>query len=735
METKFLRALKSVIQNDDLGIISRPAYLMKNFQKAALAISFLMPFFPLLADPVIWTGRKTPLLPESVQAFSDPEAALKLEEVRQQDFHPVRSLNFSMSTAAQWIRFSVRSESDESVFLRLSHPLLDELDIYIIGEDGIKPIHTGRSVPVSLWPIATADFIVPLNLMRSQTAEVYIRMVSGNSRTAPVEFTGIRDLLEDMMVSTVLYAMILGGMLFITLNNVILFIALRDLSHLYFAGYMLSVFLFLLGFTGYGTILVWGNLPYLSERLVTICIGASTSSLLFFQAQYLRMKRRRPIFYRIFQIIGISYLLQMILTLLPSYIYAAMIGVYGSPLAALLLISVSVLEIKRSREGRMLFFSWMIVLLAAVIFAAKVAGLLPDHRLIHILLPLGFVGQMLFINFTLSRRVNDLNNGLKKQKERMLQERKRLKEMLDRSHTISVNLKDLSEREKEMAVRLNHLSQEEASMSEQLSSAMEEVFARTEGVRQTIQNQNQKAGVIGASLQELLRTRDTVREAINHAMSFFDEIRKGFEVYQSNLDELMKRMHSIRDAGNVIEDVVKLIRDVTERINMLSLNASIEAARAGEYGRGFSVVAEEVGKLAEETALNSRKIQSQVSLMEGEMKGGLDAARQSESSIGSFLTSLSHIHSLLVRVSESMDVLDDAVSKLEFQSRENQHLSDEIFQASGEQLESLKESLSGVSRLAQMAALLSKNNDEILELSRAILKEAERLNLTIQQRR
>src|SRR5690606_18991066 len=150
----------------------------------------------------------------------------------------------------------------------------------------------------------------------------------------------------------------------------------------------------------------------------------------------------------------------------------------------------SALEIRRSNEGRMLFLSWLVVLCAAVFFALKVAKVLPDHTVIHMLLPLGFLGQMLFINYLLSRRISDLNSSLEKEKQRMRDERLRLEEMLDESRAISLNLKELSEREKQMAARLNNLSQEEASMSEQLSSAMEEVFARTEGVRNGMQNQN-----------------------------------------------------------------------------------------------------------------------------------------------------------------------------------------------------------------------------------------------------
>ncbi len=687
---------------------------------------------PLFCEPVVWQGQRVAITPADVKTFSDPGGGLRIDEVRQREFQPASSLNFSMSKEARWITLSVRCEADQQMFLKLAHPLLDELDFYIFTDDGaMQHIETGRSKPLSTWSMVSSDFIVPLSLERGESARIYIRMRSGNSRVAPIEFLGVYDLLKETLESALFYSIILGGMLFIILNNLILFLALKELSHLYFAGYMFSVFLFLLGLTGYGPVLLWGSIPYISERVVTFCMGACATSLLYFQSDYLQLRQRRPVLFRIFQASGAFYLGQMLLSLLPSYVYASMVGVYSGPFVAILLITVSALEIRRSYEGRMLFISWLVVLGAVALFAMKVAGLFPDHPVFHMLLPLGFLGQMLFINYHFSRRINDLNTSLEKEKQRMVDESKRLEAVLDESRAISLNLKELSEREKQMAARLNHLSQEEASMSEQLSSAMEEVFARTEGVRKGMQNQSEKAGRIDESLLDLLRTRETVREAVDRTTSFFGDIQQGFGAFRTNLEELMKRMHAIREAGNIIQDVVKMIRDITERINMLSLNASIEAARAGEPGRGFAVVADEVGKLAEETGSNSKKIQGQVALMEAEMSGGLEAAARSEASIDELLQSLGEAQSLLERVSQAMDVLDGAVNRLEDHSKENRKLSNEIFEASSEQMESLKESLGSVSRLAQMATQLSKDNDEILELSEAVLAEADRLMRTM----
>lgn len=152
------------------------------FEKTIFLLALLAPSFPLPAVPFVWTGGKMALTPSHVQAFSDPSGQLTFDEVRSQKFQSVNSLNYSMSTAVQWVRFSVRSDTDEQMFLRLAHPLLDELNFFITTADGMERIQAGRSLPVSAWPLATADYIAPMTLKRKETAVIYIRMQSGNSR-------------------------------------------------------------------------------------------------------------------------------------------------------------------------------------------------------------------------------------------------------------------------------------------------------------------------------------------------------------------------------------------------------------------------------------------------------------------------------------------------------------------------------------------------------------------------
>ncbi len=81
----------------------------------------------------------------------------------------------------------------------------------------------------------------------------------------------------------------------------------------------------------------------------------------------------------------------------------------------------------------------------------------------------------------------------------------------------------------------------------------------------------------------------------------------------------------LQDNSRKIEHIVQLIREIADKINLLSLNAAIEAARAGEHGRGFAVVAQEVRTLAEKTFVATQEIDASVGGILGETEHAVDS--------------------------------------------------------------------------------------------------------------
>jgi methyl-accepting chemotaxis protein len=107
-----------------------------------------------------------------------------------------------------------------------------------------------------------------------------------------------------------------------------------------------------------------------------------------------------------------------------------------------------------------------------------------------------------------------------------------------------------------------------------------------------------------------------------------EDVIAGMEGLRSNVQAGAKKMKTLGDRSMEITAIVGTISRISEQTNMLALNAAIEAARAGEHGRGFSIVAEEVRKLAERTASATKEIEKLVKAIHTETSETVQAIEQ-----------------------------------------------------------------------------------------------------------
>ncbi|WP_366918259.1 methyl-accepting chemotaxis protein [Accumulibacter sp.] len=134
--------------------------------------------------------------------------------------------------------------------------------------------------------------------------------------------------------------------------------------------------------------------------------------------------------------------------------------------------------------------------------------------------------------------------------------------------------------------------------------------------------------------------RQSLAAAGKGAQAVEDSIR-GMNKIREQIQETSKRIKRLGESSQEIGEIVELISDITEQTNVLALNAAIQAASAGEAGRGFTVVAEEVQRLAERSAEATKQIgaivrtiqtdtQDTVSAMEESTRGVVEGARLSD---------------------------------------------------------------------------------------------------------
>ena len=189
----------------------------------------------------------------------------------------------------------------------------------------------------------------------------------------------------------------------------------------------------------------------------------------------------------------------------------------------------------------------------------------------------------------------------------------------------------------------------EATVNEQASSTNEVVATAKE---------------ISATSQELANTMSEISETTSGAASLADEGRNGLQGMDATMRQLAESTNSIssklttiNEKANNISAIVTTITKVADQTNLLSLNAAIEAEKAGEYGQGFSVVAREIRRLADQTAVSTLDIDQMVNEMQSAVSSGVMEMDKFKTEVGEGVRKAQQIASQLEQIIQQVQTI------------------------------------------------------------------------------
>jgi len=222
--------------------------------------------------------------------------------------------------------------------------------------------------------------------------------------------------------------------------------------------------------------------------------------------------------------------------------------------------------------------------------------------------------------------------------------------------------------------QVTQATQQAQSISAQLLEAAQRQSKEIEETSASVLQMTESINEVSASAAESARVAQQSLEAAQKGQEAVYNQIAGMNEIREQIQETAKRIKRLGESSQEISEIVELISDITEQTNILALNAAIQAASAGEAGRGFTVVAEEVQRLAERSGEATKQIgaivktiqtdtQDAVAAMERSTQGVVEGAKLSDAA-GQALAEIGRVSRELAALIENISQRTQAQAEM-----------------------------------------------------------------------
>jgi methyl-accepting chemotaxis protein len=294
------------------------------------------------------------------------------------------------------------------------------------------------------------------------------------------------------------------------------------------------------------------------------------------------------------------------------------------------------------------------------------------------------------------------------------------------SHQVASSSQELSASADESTKASEYIS----TTIQELAVGSDQQVESVENSRTVIMGMTEFAGRISSNAEKAAATADQTAKMSLEGTKAIDKVSTQMKSINETVVSLSEAFKHLTERSNEIGNITEVITSIAEQTNLLALNAAIEAARAGEQGKGFAVVADEVRKLAEQSARSAEQITRLITIIQndtkqtmnsvisatGEVKEGLvvvheagGAFQKIENSITEVVTQINDVTNLVKNLTAGASEIETAISGVKEVAETAAGGTQTVSAATQEQLASMEE-------IAAASQILAQNAEELQHL-------------------
>lgn len=269
---------------------------------------------------------------------------------------------------------------------------------------------------------------------------------------------------------------------------------------------------------------------------------------------------------------------------------------------------------------------------------------------------------------------------------------------------------DITNSSKDIQKKSSTLAVQTSSADTNISSILESIGV----IASSAETESSAVEESSSSIVEMVASIKNITRISKERSSQILELSESARFGKHEMDQTVTDIQNIAASADSIQEVLSVIKSISSQINLLAMNAAIEAAHAGDAGKGFSVVADEIGKLAESTSVNSGRIDVSIK----EIIDRIHRASKRSIKTGN---AIDHIAVETESVSQSMTEILNALSEI---SEGTNHITEalsELINISGQVRDAtsivVEESHSSQRSIGDITVLSKENDNEILGIS------------------